>query len=102
MAPSKTSRRSTGSTRSGFRTGGGAAALAGIPGVEALNDYGQMQEVRVDDAQRFLAALAARTTVQHFEIARPSLHDIFVRIARPSDDHAAAPSSPTTPGTDRS
>ena len=30
-----------------------------------------------------LAALVARARVQHFEITRPSLHDIFVRIARP-------------------
>jgi ABC-type uncharacterized transport system ATPase subunit len=31
-----------------------------------------------------LAALVARARVQHFEITRPSLHDIFVRIARPT------------------
>jgi ABC-2 type transport system ATP-binding protein len=69
-----------------IRTAGGAAALAGLPGVDAVNDYGQMQEVRLSgDPQRFLQSLAARSTVQHFEIARPSLHDIFVRIARPPD-----------------
>ena len=66
------------------RTAGGAAALGGMPGVQAVNDYGQLQEVRVSgDPQRFLRDLAARTAVSHFEIARPSLHDIFVRIARP-------------------
>ena len=73
------------------RANGGAAALAAMPEVESVNDYGQMQEVRVKgDPQRFLAQLAARTPVQYFEVARPSLHDIFVRIARPGGDHASA------------
>ena len=68
------------------RTADGAAALAGVPGVQSVNDYGQLQEVRLaGEPQRFLHDLAARTTVYHFEIARPSLHDIFVRIARPAD-----------------
>jgi ABC-2 type transport system ATP-binding protein len=69
-----------------LRTAGGAAALAGMREVESLNDYGQMQEVRVSgDPQGFLKALAAKTAVQQFEIMRPSLHDIFVRIARPAE-----------------
>jgi ABC-2 type transport system ATP-binding protein len=68
------------------RTSGGMEALAGLPGVQAVNDYGQLQEVRLSaDPQRFLQLLAARSAVQHFEITRPSLHDIFVRIARPAD-----------------
>ena len=67
-----------------LRTAAGAGALAGMPGVEAVNDYGQLQEVRLScDPQRFLQQLAAKTAVHHFEITRPSLHDIFVRIARP-------------------
>jgi ABC-2 type transport system ATP-binding protein len=71
------------------RTAGGAAALAGMPGVESVNDYGQLQECHLSgDPQRFLHQLAARTAVQHFEIARPSLHDIFVRIARPPAEPA--------------
>jgi ABC-2 type transport system ATP-binding protein len=53
-----------------------------LPGVETINDYGQLQEVRLaGDPQAFLQQLAARTSVYHFEVARPSLHDIFVRIA---------------------
>ena len=68
-----------------LRTAAGAGALSGISGVEAVNDYGQLQEVRLScDAQGFLQQLASRTPVQHFEITRPSLHDIFVRIARPA------------------
>jgi ABC-2 type transport system ATP-binding protein len=69
-----------------LRTTGGAAALAGITGIDAINDYGQLQEVRLScDPQRFLQQLVPKTTVHHFEITRPSLHDIFVRIARPSE-----------------
>jgi ABC-2 type transport system ATP-binding protein len=71
------------------RTAGGAAALGGVAGVQSVNDYGQLQEVRLAaDPQRFLQELASRTTVYHFEITRPSLHDIFVRIARPAEAQA--------------
>ena len=73
-----------------LRTTAGAAALSGITGVDAVNDYGQLQEVRLScDAQGFLQQLAARTPVHHFEITRPSLHDIFVRIARPAEGEDA-------------
>ena len=74
-----------------LRTAGGAAALSGIAGVDAVNDYGQLQEIRLScDAQGFLRQLAARTAVHHFEITRPSLHDIFVRIARPAEQEAVS------------
>jgi ABC-2 type transport system ATP-binding protein len=64
------------------RSAGGSSALTGLPGIETINDYGQLQEVRLaGDPQAFLQQLAARTSVYHFEVARPSLHDIFVRIA---------------------
>jgi ABC-2 type transport system ATP-binding protein len=65
------------------RTAQGAAALAGMPEVEAVTDFGQIQEVRLQgDPQAFLARLSARTPIYHFEVTRPSLQDIFVRIAR--------------------
>jgi ABC-2 type transport system ATP-binding protein len=68
------------------RTAAGATALAGLPGVRSVNDYGQVQEVRLaGDPQQFLQQLASRTPVHHFEITRPSLHDIFVRIAKPAE-----------------
>jgi ABC-2 type transport system ATP-binding protein len=67
-----------------IRTAAGMAALNGIPEVEAVNDFGQMQEIRLQgDPQAFLTRLAACTTVYHFEVTRPSLQDIFVRIAKP-------------------
>jgi ABC-2 type transport system ATP-binding protein len=67
-----------------LRTSDGAAVLAGMPEVESVNDFGQIQEVRLaGEPQAFLARLAQRTTVYHFEVTRPSLQDIFVRIASP-------------------
>lgn len=68
------------------RTAAGVAACQGLSCVQSVNDYGQLQEVRVSgNPQQFLQELTARTDVHHFEITRPSLHDIFVRIARPAD-----------------
>jgi ABC-2 type transport system ATP-binding protein len=67
-----------------IRTSHGAEALAGMPDVESVNDFGQIQEVRLKgEPQGFLARLAQRTSVYHFEVTRPSLQDIFVRIAKP-------------------
>jgi len=66
------------------RTDGGRAALDGIAGVDKVVDLGNLQEVRLSgDPQAFLRALVARTKVHQFEVTRPSLHDIFVRIAQP-------------------
>jgi len=65
---------------------GGAAALSGLPGVEKVRDLGQVQELRMAlgcDPQEVLRALLARTRVNSFSISKPSLHDIFVRIAGP-------------------
>jgi ABC-2 type transport system ATP-binding protein len=68
-----------------LRTGLGAERLTGLPVVESLIDHGNYQEVRLkEDPQSFLRQLVQQTNVQQFEIAKPSLHDIFVRIARPS------------------
>jgi ABC-2 type transport system ATP-binding protein len=72
------------------RTTGGRAALDGLDGVESVNDQGNLQELKLGPGaspQALLEKLIARTTVEHFELARPSLHDIFVRIARPEVDH---------------
>ena len=67
------------------RVTGGAAALAKMPEVESMNDHGNAQDVRLKgDPQTFLHRLVQQTAVQQFEIAKPSLHDIFVRIARPT------------------
>ena len=77
--------------RNGIRlqTEGGAAALEGLPGIESLTDLGRFQEVTLSgDHNAFLAELLKKTRVLHFEETRPSLHDIFVRIANPEDEDA--------------
>jgi ABC-2 type transport system ATP-binding protein len=73
---------------------GGRAALTGFSEIESMNDYGNYQDLRLTgDAQAFLQKLAARAAVQHFEITKPSLHDIFVRIAQPTADDLKRPVS---------
>ncbi|HUU96993.1 MAG TPA: ATP-binding cassette domain-containing protein [Phycisphaerae bacterium] len=69
-----------------LRIEGNGAVLHDLPGVERVNDYGRLQELRISaggDSQQILAAIMSRTRVRYFELARPSLHDIFVRIAGP-------------------
>jgi ABC-2 type transport system ATP-binding protein len=66
------------------RTDEGMAVLTDLPGVERVTDFGQDQELRVMpdcDAQKVLTKLLTRAKVQSFEIVKPSLHDIFIRIA---------------------
>jgi ABC-2 type transport system ATP-binding protein len=70
---------------------GGVDAMNGLPGVESIRDLGRIQELRLAqgcDAQETVRALMARTTVESFTIARPSLDDIFVRIAGPEGANA--------------
>jgi ABC-2 type transport system ATP-binding protein len=74
------------------RLGGPAPRFDGLPGVQAVTDFGQLQELRMSagaDPQGVLAALLERAPVHHFEVTRPSLHDIFVRIARPNGEAAS-------------
>src|SRR5262249_52447153 len=75
-----------------LRTEAGPAALVGLDAIEEGNDQGNIQEVRWrGDPQDLLAALVGRTRILRFEVARPSLHDIFVRIAAPGDEPGAMP-----------
>jgi ABC-2 type transport system ATP-binding protein len=72
---------------------GGAAVMTALPGVEFVRDLGQLQELRIvhgADPQEALRALIARTQVRSFTISKPSLHDIFVRIAGPEKADAYA------------
>jgi ABC-2 type transport system ATP-binding protein len=73
---------------------GSRAVLDSLPGVMSVNDFGQLQEVRLSgDPQVLLSSLVARARVHHFEITRPSLHDIFVRIAKPTAEELAQDAS---------
>jgi ABC-2 type transport system ATP-binding protein len=74
------------------RIDGDHAALRDLPGVQRITDRGQLQELRLADgadSQQVLAAIMSRARVRHFELARPSLHEIFVRIASPGAEEAA-------------
>lgn len=69
----------------------GMQALEGLEGVEGINNYGQIQELRMAkgcDSQKLLAQIMSRTRIRTFEVAKPSLHDIFVRIAGPGAKEA--------------
>ena len=73
------------------RLDGNSSALGNLPGVASVVDFGHCQELRINpgsDTNQLLAALMARGPVQQFELANPTLHDIFVRIANPEPSHA--------------
>jgi ABC-2 type transport system ATP-binding protein len=58
-----------------------------LPGVESITDGAAYTEIRMrslEDRPGILQALMEQGEVEHFETARPRLHDIFVRIAKPS------------------
>jgi ABC-2 type transport system ATP-binding protein len=68
----------------------GLSAIEGIAGVDKINDFGQLQEVRLiagTDPQMILKAIMAKTRVNRFEMSAPSLEDIFIRIARPEKNN---------------
>jgi ABC-2 type transport system ATP-binding protein len=70
------------------RLGGGGFAFDRLPGVARVNDFGRLQELRLEagaDPQAVLQALLAAGKVEHFEITVPRLHDVFVRIAGQPD-----------------
>lgn len=75
---------------------GGRGVLDNLPGIERINDLGQVQELRMGsgcDPQRVLEALITRTRIVSFSVVKPSLHDIFVRIAGPQPEEEAAASA---------
>jgi len=67
-----------------IRTEDGFSAFQNLNGVEKINDYGNMQELRMApncDPQEVLTTIMSRTRVRSFDVVKPSLHDIFLRIA---------------------
>lgn len=68
---------------------GGTRSVEGIQGIEKLNDFGQVLEIRMApgaDPQLILKSIMAKARVSKFEITSPSLNDIFIRIARPENN----------------
>jgi ABC-2 type transport system ATP-binding protein len=64
-----------------------ADVLRALDGVREVLDRGAFQEIRYHgDPQALLRELSARGAIDKFELARPTLHEIFVRIARPEDE----------------
>jgi ABC-2 type transport system ATP-binding protein len=93
-------RASYGSDTARVRLESNSVALDDLPGVTKVSDFGNWKELRLErgaDSQRLLAALLARGRVCHFELAQPSLHDIFVRIARPTEQEVSESSSTARP-----
>lgn len=69
----------------------GAEALTGLKGIENVNNFGKLQEIRLKegvDPQKILADLLKKTRISKFEITKPSLNDIFIRIASPERKEA--------------
>jgi ABC-2 type transport system ATP-binding protein len=67
-------------------TDDGMPPVEELDGVDRITDFGQIQELHMIsdcDPQKVLSEIMSRTRVRSFEIAQPSLHDIFVRIAGP-------------------
>jgi ABC-2 type transport system ATP-binding protein len=70
---------------------GGLEAVEHLPGVEQIRDMGQVQELRLTrgaDPQDVLRALVERARITSFSLMKPSLHDIFMRIAGPAAEEA--------------
>ena len=81
-------RESHGTNRLRVRMAAGADVPAELPGVIDRSVHGTLTELDLesDDARhRVLRHLADHGDVEHFETVRPTLHDIFVRIANPTD-----------------
>ena len=69
----------------------GDEALEGLKGIDKVNNFGKLQEIRLEsgvDPQKILADLLKKTLISKFEITKPSLNDIFIRIASPDRKEA--------------
>ena len=63
----------------------GARGLEAIDGVEKVQNFGQQQELRIRqgvDHQDILLEIMKSNKLISFELMKPSLHDIFVRIVK--------------------
>ena len=70
-----------------IRLGAGQQLPENLPGVvhrEEQGLYHQLKLANSGESQLILQQLMGSVDVEHFELMRPSLHDIFVGIAKPS------------------
>jgi ABC-2 type transport system ATP-binding protein len=66
----------------------GVAVPNSLPHVERIVDKGNYVDLCLEpdaDNRIILSRLIEHGEVEHFEVVRPSLHDIFVRIAKPAE-----------------
>ena len=66
--------------------------LREMKGIQSIKDYGNMQELRMTpdcDPRSVLQTILAKTSIHGFEITKPSLNDIFLRIAGPEAREAS-------------
>lgn len=78
------------------KVAGGRGSLSNFGDIDTLNDFGNYQDLRLkagSNPQSFLKQLTNTTEVHHFELTKPSLHDIFVRIAQPTAEDMKRPVS---------
>lgn len=61
----------------------GLPSLRGTSDVQRMGRFIEFRLDQVTDSQRVLQELAGQRQLTHFQIVKPSLHDIFVRIAKP-------------------
>ena len=67
-----------------LRWDGNSGELHKLPEVKRIVDMGGYQELQIDgDPQQLFRRLPDLGNVSLFEVAQPSLHDIFIRIAGP-------------------
>lgn len=75
-----------------IRTEGGRSSLENLEGVDKITDFGKLQEMRIhpgSDHQKILTEIMSRTQVYSFELGKPTLYDIFLRIAGPEAEEKA-------------
>ncbi len=74
-----------------IRTVGGLPELGIRDGIEGVRDHGNMQDLRMTpdcDPRKVLKTIVEHTAVTSFEIVKPSLNDIFLRIAEAGSKEA--------------
>jgi ABC-2 type transport system ATP-binding protein len=72
-----------------LKTDNTSTKLESLKGIEKVTDFGQYQELRIHsdaDSQDILKEITKIAKVYRFELTKPSLNDIFIRIAKPTPE----------------